>query len=276
MILRVAAFLLLGVPVAASACRLPPHLFGEFRTSSYVSLSGCEGQWPRGCSATGISSAWFEEPTARYDHGVLGDAIEAGRLAVYSDDDAVDSCGSKQVHLETSHVFEDTKPRLVDVNGDGRVEVVVVRSHVQQGAQLVIYADVAGEPELQLIAQTPYIGRKHRWLAPVGAADLDGDGAIEVAYIDRPHLAKTLRIWRFTSAGLVEVAAASGLTNHRIGEADIGGGLRICDGLVEMIAADASWQRVIAARFDGSGIVARDMGPYDGRGSFAAAMDCAN
>ena len=34
-------------------------------------------------------------------------------------------------------------------------------------------------------------------LAPLGAADLDGDGKIELAYIDRPHLAKILRIWRF-------------------------------------------------------------------------------
>jgi hypothetical protein len=51
-------------------------------------------------------------------------------------------------------------------------------------------------PDVRLLAATPHIGSANRWLAPIGAADLDGDGRVEIAYVDRPHLARTLRIWR--------------------------------------------------------------------------------
>jgi hypothetical protein len=71
------------------------------------------------------------------------------------------------------------------------------------------------------------IGQRNRWLAPIGAADLDGDGRVEIAYVDRPHLARTLRVWRSRPGGtLTEIATATGLTNHRIGEAFITGGIR--------------------------------------------------
>ena len=81
--------------------------------------------------------------------------------------------------------------------------------------------------DLRLVAATPNIGQRNRWLAPVAAADLDGDGATEIAYVDRPHLARRLRIWRFEGGSLTEIAALPGLTNHRIGEAFITGGLRV-------------------------------------------------
>jgi hypothetical protein len=51
------------------------------------------------------------------------------------------------------------------------------------------------------LASTPWIGQRFRWLAPVAAADLDGDGAMELAYVDRPHLARTLRVWRIAFDG---------------------------------------------------------------------------
>jgi len=59
----------------------------------------------------------------------------------------------------------------------------------------------------------------------VGAADLDGDGFVEVAFIDRPHLAKVLRVWRYVDGDFAEVAVMDGVTNHRIGEPDIAGGI---------------------------------------------------
>jgi hypothetical protein len=52
---------------------------------------------------------------------------------------------------------------------------------------------------------------------------LNGDGIIEIAYIDRPHLAKELRVWSFVNGDLRPLPRASGLTNHRIGEDFISG-----------------------------------------------------
>jgi hypothetical protein len=173
-----------------------------------------------------------------------------------------------RIVLPEDRVFEDTAPRVVDVDLDGAAEVVVVESSVTQGSRLAVYGPDG------LVAATPFIGQPNRWLAPVGAADLDGDGRVEIAYVDRPHLAKILRVWRFSGGKLTEVAAAQGFTNHRIGERDIAGGIRDCGAGPEMIVADAEWRQVVAVRFDGR-LGARPLGPHSGRESLAAAMACA-
>ncbi len=212
--------------------------------------------------AQGIDSARYVEPTQRYAHGVLGDAIEHGALELTVD-------GQRRIlRLPDERVFEDTAPRLADVDGDGAPEVVTVESHRDLGARLAIYGPQG------MIAATPYIGTRFRWLAPVAVADLEGDGQVELAYVDRPHLAKTLRVWRFVEGALHEVATFRGVTNHRIGERDIAGGLRRCGEGPEMIVADADWQRLLAVRFDGESLSARDIGPHEGRDSFARALSC--
>lgn len=176
--------------------------------------------------------------------------------------------------LDPPHVFEDTAPRLVDLNGDGLSEIVTVRSHERLGAQLAIYQLSEDHSSLVLLSTTPYIGTRFRWLAPLGAADIDGDGAIEIAYVDRPHLARTLRIWRFKDGELEELASLKGLTNHRIGEPDIAGGIRDCGQGPEMVLADASWSRLLAVRFDGAAFQSEEIGRDTSRPAFARAMGC--
>jgi hypothetical protein len=218
-------------------------------------------------AAEGPVSAWFEDPTTRYPHGVLGDAVEAGTLAVQLASD----CAILRATLPTAEVFEDIAPRLSDLDGDGRAEVIVVQSHRLLGARLAIYSVT---DRLRLLAATPNIGRPNRWLAPIGVADLDGDGAIEIAYIDRPHLARTLRVWRYENGALTEIAAASGLTNHRIGDPFISGGVRDCDTGPEMLTANADWTRIIATRLTAAAaLVARDLGPFT-RQALDAALIC--
>ncbi len=215
-------------------------------------------------------SARFAEPTTRYAHGVLGDAIEYGALEI----SAPTSKGARKtvtVRLPDARVFEDIAPRLVDVTGDGQPEVVVVETLMDKGAQLAIY-DSKGRK----LAATPHIGQRNRWLAPIGAADFDGDGHIEIGYIDRPHLAKTLRLWRFKNGKLHEVAALEGLTNHKIGWDFIASGLRDCGAGPEMITADAAWKHIMATRFDGKTVAARRVAAYTGPDSIQRALSCAN
>ena len=220
--------------------------------------------WPAGAIAQDIiTSARYADPTTRYAHGVLGDAIEYGTLTI-----TLQNGTKRRFTLPESAVFEDTEPRLYDVTGNGIPEVIVVESAQHQGARLVVYS-ADGE-----IAATPYIGTRFRWLAPLGAADLDGDGAVELAYVDRPHLAKTLRIWRYTSAGLAEVASFAGVTNHRIGEADIAGGIRSCGAGPEMILASADWSEMVALRLENGEIAASPIGGDTSRAAFARAMTC--
>jgi hypothetical protein len=207
-----------------------------------------------------IVSASYAEPTQRYQHGVFGETEEWGDLAFGLSD------GQTMIlRLPETRVFEDIAPRLVDVDGDGAPEMSVVETDLSLGARLAIY-DEAG-----FVAATPFIGQTHRWLAPIGVADLDGDGLVELAYIDRPHLARLLRVWRFQDGTLVEVAQAEGLTNHRLGDPAISGGLRDCGAGPEMITADARWSRLVASRLVGGRIESR----FVAEGvDFAAALDC--
>lgn len=210
-----------------------------------------------------VASATFADPTRRYAHAVLGDDVEWGTLEV-----EMTSGLRHTIRLPQDHVFEDVAPRLWDVDGDGSPEIVVVETDVALGAALAIYRGA------MKIAETPHIGQRNRWLAPIGAADLDGDGAIEIAFVDRPHLRKTIRVWRLAEGKLVEIAQASGFSNHRIGEDDIAGGIRTCGGQPKMVLATGNWARVVHVGFDGSTFTITDAGAHQGRGSFAKAMAC--
>ncbi|MEM6760990.1 MAG: VCBS repeat-containing protein [Pseudomonadota bacterium] len=218
-------------------------------------------------TADTIMSARYVAPTDRYAHGVLGDAIEWGglQMTVRAADGTV---STRTVTLPLDHVFEDVAPRLADLDGDAAPEVIVVEADIRAGAALAVYGP-AGK-----ITETPHIGTRNRWLAPLGAADLDGDGMVELAYIDRPHLAKTLRIWAYDGGALQQVAALAGLTNHRIGERDIAGGIRQCGAEPEMILATANWGQLVALRWDGEAFARSDLGRDTTRTAFAREMRC--
>ena len=207
----------------------------------------------------GIIAAAYADPTTRYDHGILGDAVEWGTLVL-----TVSSCptcatsqrdGTVRIILPPTRVFEDTAPRLVDLDQDGKPEVIVVETDLANGASLAIYGP-GGK-----IAATPYLGQSHRWLAPIGAVDLDGDGQIEIAYIDRPHLTRELVILRYVNRALGEIARFPGFTNHRIGDTEISGGIRTCDQPPELILLTPDWSRLQAANFTGTHLTRRDLGP---------------
>lgn len=222
----------------------------------------------------GLSCVRYFDGTERYPHGVLGDTREPTTLS-----GAFNGIGLRLI-LDEAHVFEDLAPRLADLDFDGVGEIITIRSHQTQGAQLAIYAPDPENATFQLIASTPYIGRRNRWLAPIGVADFNGDGQMDIAYIDRPHLARTLRVWSFVPGGLAgtgnlrEIASASGLTNHRIGEDFITGGVRDCGQGPEMITADTNWSQVIATWLTPDNqLQARALGPFS-QAAVAAALDC--
>lgn len=211
--------------------------------------------------------------TDAYAHGALGDSLEAEGLLVRYDDGERVVCDT--VLAGPDRVFEDSGPRLADVDGDGVNEVIAVASHTRFGARLEIYGYPGMGQDFQLLAETPYIGTGYRWLAPVAAADLDGDGVVEIAYIDRPHLAKTLRVWRYGAQGLAHVADLPELTNHKFGWPFIAGGLRDCTGQTELILASGNWKHVVAVRLQDNKLSARESGPYRTPESIDAALACA-
>lgn len=215
-----------------------------------------------------VEAARFALPTDRYEHFVLGRGHNYAALEADLSD------GRRTQITWPRRVFEDTAPRLSDLDRDGSDEIVVVESLMGEGARLAVYGLEGGA--LALRAATPPIGRSHRWLAVAGIGDLDGDGRIEIAYVDRPHLAKTLRVFRYLPehGALEPVASLTGVTNHLIGDPAIRGGLRDCGYGPELVLATGDWQRIVAARLSSGGLMLRDLGPLSGVTQLDLARQC--
>ncbi len=208
-------------------------------------------------------SARYGEPTDRYPHGILGRIAGWGTLDVVVS--ACAGCADERVRLRLpeNRVFEDIKPRLWDVTGDGKPEVVVVESDQEKGARLVVLTAVVrdGRASIEEIAATDFLGTRFRWLAPVAAADFDGDGRIEIAYVETPHRDKVLRLVRVIDGNLILVASLSGVTAHRIGQEQIEGKLRLCAGVPELVLLSADYTRVIGLIFSRDAFKQLDLGP---------------
>lgn len=259
--------------VGLVGCMLPQVAHACFSPTAVDAVPGSlatlppKAQFRRGT----VYKAHYENLTDRYAHGVLGDALEPATLGIQTISNPGDCAQVMRITLDFAHVFEDIAPRLVDLQGDLSHEVITVQSHKDKGARLAVFG-FKTDGRFGLRAATPYIGTRNRWLAPIGAADFDGDGHVEIAYVDRPHLAKTLRVWRFIDDTLVEVAAQPGFTNHRIGWDYIEGGARDCGDRPEMIVASGDWRYVMAVRLQGD-LEARRLGPYSPE-AMARALEC--
>ena len=216
-----------------------------------------------------IKYAWYGEATTRYPHGVLGDRIEAGTL--YVQPRGVQRC-ALSLSLETDAVFEDVSPRIADVTGDGRDNVIAIVSTVTAGASLVVYG--IRDNRLVRIAATPPIGTPFRWLAPIGTADFDGDGILDVAYVRTPHLAGILKVWRFAQGEPTLLASQAGFSNHRIGENFNTGGIRTCNGMPRIVIPDRAWRRTMVVAVSNGQILAEMAADNTAVGTIAKLMRC--
>ena len=165
--------------------------------------------------AADVATAWLAGPTARYPHGVLGDRIEAARLVV-------DTRTGERIHVELppTRVFEDLEPRIVDLDGDGREEILVVESDVALGAALAVYG--VSDGQLVRVASTPFIGQANRWLNPLGTGDFNGDGRTDIALVATPHIGGVLRLYRYDPPRLELFAELRGVSTHAIGSTELG------------------------------------------------------
>jgi len=194
-----------------------------------------------------VRRAWLVQPTDRYDHGVLGDLIEAGALKVQLRD------GREMVYeLGDQYVFEDLTPRLADMDGDGLDEIILARSSLSEGAAVSVYR--IGERQIEQFAVSPSIGLAYRWLNPIGAGDFDADGEMDIAVVETPHLGKTLVIYGREVSRLKSIGRADGYSTHSMGStvlkmavvADLNG-----DGVLDIVLPNGSKDRLVAVTFRG-------------------------
>jgi hypothetical protein len=168
-----------------------------------------------------IAWAWLGSPTARYPHTALGSRYHAGSLHVLLARSAGNTGPPVEVayHLPLTRVFEDLLVRLVDLDQDGRDEVIVVEADALRGASVLVLGLVGtGDAQtLVELARSPPAGSTFRWLNPVGIADFDGDGKLDVAAVITPHIGGELTLYHYAPPKLVPYAKAFDTSNHLMG-----------------------------------------------------------
>lgn len=161
-----------------------------------------------------IVEAWYSEPTTRYDHGVLGDSIEAGALKIKN------ARGETYTfRLPSTEVFEDIAPRLADLDFNDSTEVITILSSQSEGASIAVFS--LNGNAFNKIAQTPFIGRSNRWLNIAEINNFGGSRRPDIAAVITPHLAGVLQFYRFRNGRLVRIAQARGFSNHFIGSNEL-------------------------------------------------------
>ncbi len=169
-----------------------------------------DGRVAESVGKTIIQKAWYSQPTARYQHGILGDAIEGGSLVIVTDD------GLRiEYELPKTEVFEDITPRLADLDGDGSIEIITIVSGISEGASQAIFQLNGNKLERQ--AQNQYIGRAFRWLDITGIKRYSDTGNLDIAIVVTPHIGGRLDLLRFDGLQLSPIASRQGFSNHVIG-----------------------------------------------------------
>jgi len=162
-----------------------------------------------------VSAAWLIGATRRYTHGVLGDSLEASGLIVET------NAGKElRLNLPANRVFEDLEPRLIDLDDNSQSEIILVESDLKQGASLAVFGIVDGR--IRKRSATPFIGTANRWLNPLGVGDFDGDGILDIALVETPHIGGILRLYRFTTPKLTLYAEFTGVSTHNLGSTELG------------------------------------------------------
>jgi hypothetical protein len=153
---------------------------------------------------------------SRYDHGVLGDGIEATRV-LWLERHGLDVLRS--LTLPAPHVFEDIAPRPVALPGTpARFGVLTVRAGPDGGQLALVTADPARKQGLQVAATGDTVGGFHRWLAPTT------DGRQMLA-VHTPHIGGVLHVYQLTDPRegqqLTRRRLLNDVSTHRIGSREL-------------------------------------------------------
>jgi hypothetical protein len=187
-------------------------------------------------------------PTNRYDHGVLGDKMEASAITLVETEPELRVV--RNIPIEAPDVVEGISPIWADLDEDGQREIIVTLSNNQSGARIAAFRE-----DGSLLAESPPIGLGQRWRHQIAVARFDPDQQPLIVSIRTPHIGGVVEFFQLISGRLEPVREAGGFSAHTIGsrnlDAAVAGDFNN-DGIPKLLAPDQTHTTLGVIAFDGT------------------------
>lgn len=179
----------------------------------------------------------LSQPTDRYDHGVLGDDLEASAITLVETEPEVQIL--KEITIEEPDVIEGISPIWADINNDGSQDIIVTLSNNQNGARIVAFNE-----DGTMLAQSDPIGLGYRWRHQLAVAQFEANKPPLLVSIRTPHIGGVVEYFQYKGNGRLEIVKEfKGFSTHSIGSRNLDTALAADfnnDGVFEILIPDQS------------------------------------
>lgn len=174
------------------------------------------------------------QPTNRYDHGVLGDDMEAAGITLIETQPELRVI--RNIPIEAADVIEGISPIWADIDKDGVRDIIVTLSNSQSGARIVAFRE-----DGTLLAESPALQLGYRWRHQIAVATFGVYTQPVLVSIRTPHIGGVVEFFQFNDGKLEIVGEVEGFSSHVIGSRNLDSAIAgdfNNDGINELLVSD--------------------------------------